>query len=179
MEYNEEELPTNREKRKEAYLHHLLDIVDRESENVGLGLNTKKTVTMVISKKADTPICNLKLKDSTLVQVEKFKYLGSTIYSDGRYAQECTFALLETVQYYVQRDTPVWCMLLDAHQIFITCTIVQYTTLFRRLLQKNLCPRSCRVLLTMHTGQTVRVRWGSTTSSAFNVRNGVKSSVEL
>ncbi|ELU12394.1 hypothetical protein CAPTEDRAFT_212104 [Capitella teleta] len=44
----------------EADLQHLLDIVDRESENVRLGLNTKKTVTMVIFKKADTPTCNLK-----------------------------------------------------------------------------------------------------------------------
>ncbi|ELU10827.1 hypothetical protein CAPTEDRAFT_200271 [Capitella teleta] len=74
--------------RSEADLLHLLDIVDRESKNVRLGLNVKKTVTMVTSKKTDKPTCNLKLKDSTLVQVEKFKYLGSTIDSDGRSALE-------------------------------------------------------------------------------------------
>ena len=62
-------------------------------------------------------------------------------------------------------------MLLDASQAFDN---VQYTILFRRLLQKNLCPSSCRVLLAMHTGQAVRVRWCSISSQAFTVRNGVK-----
>jgi hypothetical protein len=84
---------------------------------------------------------------------------------------QCTFALLETIQYYLQRDSPVWCMFLDASQAFDN---VQYVTLFRRLLQKKLCPRSCWILLKMHTGQAVCVRWGGITSPAFSVRNGVK-----
>ncbi|ELU05572.1 hypothetical protein CAPTEDRAFT_195737 [Capitella teleta] len=29
----------------------------------------------------------------------------------------------ETTQYYVQRNTPVWCMLLDASQVFILCSM--------------------------------------------------------
>ena len=83
----------------------------------------------------------------------------------------CTFVLQEIIQYYVQRDSSVWCMLLDASQAFDN---VQYVCLFRRLMNKNICPKSCRVLLAMHTGQIVRVRWGGTTSSPFTVRNGVK-----
>ena len=39
---------------------------------------------MVISKKQETPKCNIRLKDSILQQLEKFKYLGSLITSDGR-----------------------------------------------------------------------------------------------
>ena len=72
----------------QKHLQHLLDMVDRESEKVGLGLNIKKTVAMVISKKAEIPTCRLKLKDSTLDQVDSFKYLGATIGSDGRSTQE-------------------------------------------------------------------------------------------
>ena len=71
----------------------------------------------------------------------------------------------------IRHESSVWCMLLDASQAFDN---VQYTCLFRRLMSKNICPKSCRVLLAMHTGQVVRVRWGKTTSSSFNVQNGVK-----
>ena len=72
----------------EEHLQHLLDVVDRESEKVGLELNKRKTVTMVLSKKTDPPNCNLKLKNSTLEQVESFKYLGTTIRCDGRSTNE-------------------------------------------------------------------------------------------
>jgi hypothetical protein len=62
-------------------------------------------------------------------------------------------------------------MLLDASQAFDN---VQYTKLFTLLLERNLCPMTCRVLLNMQTGQAVRVRWGHSTSPSFSVRNGVK-----
>ena len=40
----------------EAGLQNLLNIINETSESLGLGLNIKKTVTMVIFKKADTLI---------------------------------------------------------------------------------------------------------------------------
>ena len=39
---------------------------------------------MVISKTKITPTCNIHINNETVKQVEKFKYLGSTITSDGR-----------------------------------------------------------------------------------------------
>ena len=43
---------------------------------------------MVTSKKRETPKGNIRLKDSILQRVEKFKYLGSLITSDGRSINE-------------------------------------------------------------------------------------------
>ena len=60
-----------------------------------LGLNTKKIVTMVISKKQETPKCNIRLKDSVLQHVEKFKYLGSLITSDGRSINEIKIRIVQ------------------------------------------------------------------------------------
>jgi len=46
-------------------------------------LNCKKTKVMVIEKNPNTS-CNIVVKDSTLEQVDRYKYLGCTITSDGR-----------------------------------------------------------------------------------------------
>ena len=68
----------------EKDLQNLLDIVVSESERKGLLLNVKKTECMVVSKKSLNPICNLTSKGEKIKQVQKFKYLGYMITSDGR-----------------------------------------------------------------------------------------------
>ena len=55
-----------------------------ESRAKGLELNNKKTEVMVISRKLQTLSCKIKVQDKELRQVDKFKYLGTTITSDGR-----------------------------------------------------------------------------------------------
>ena len=70
---------------KEEDLQKLLDVVVKESEKKGLDLNIKKNpVTMVITKKATIPGCNIQINDRALKQVEQFKYLGTLITQDGR-----------------------------------------------------------------------------------------------
>ena len=53
----------------EKDLQTLLDIINEESERVGLSLNMTKTVTVVIYKNDVTPVCNIALKNSLLQQV--------------------------------------------------------------------------------------------------------------
>ena len=72
----------------ERNLQALVDTINEESEKLGLGLNKKKTETMVISKKKEIPRCKIQLNGTTLKQVENFKYLGVWITSDGRCATE-------------------------------------------------------------------------------------------
>ena len=66
----------------EEDLQRLLNVVE-ESEKLGLSLNVKKTECMVVSKKKNTPECKLFSKGEQIRQVQKFKYLGYTLTSDG------------------------------------------------------------------------------------------------
>ena len=68
----------------EEDLQRLLDIVVEESEKLGLSLNVKKTECMVVSKKENNPKCKLFSKGEQIRQVQKFKYLGYTLTSDGK-----------------------------------------------------------------------------------------------
>ena len=68
----------------EQELQNLLNTVVIESESKGLALNVKKTECMVVSKKKVNPKCNVRSKGEIITQVEKFKYLGYMLTSDGR-----------------------------------------------------------------------------------------------
>ena len=65
-------------------LQSLINIVVTESERMGLSLNVKKTECMVVSKKSINPKCKVEINGEVIKQVQKFKYLGYTITSDGR-----------------------------------------------------------------------------------------------
>ena len=69
-------------------LQSLINIVVRESERMGLSLNVKKTECMVISKKHINPECSVNIRGDLIKQVQKFKYLGYIITSDGRCSTE-------------------------------------------------------------------------------------------
>ena len=51
----------------------LLDVVVNESHKKGLELNCKKTEVMVVSRKADTPKCNIFINVMPLTQRQSFK----------------------------------------------------------------------------------------------------------
>ena len=68
----------------ESQLQELLNTVVDASLHIGLSVNTNKTQCMVISKTKITPTCHIHINNETIKQLEKFKYLGSTITSDGR-----------------------------------------------------------------------------------------------
>ena len=65
-------------------LNNLVQTVQHHSRVAGLEMNAKKTKTMVFSKSTDTPRANLRLENTEIEQVTKFKYLGATITDDGR-----------------------------------------------------------------------------------------------
>ena len=79
--------------------------------------------------------------------------------------------LFNIIQYYNNRNTSVYAMLLDASQAF---DCLHYTKLFRMLQDKGICPLLCKLLILMHRDQSVRIRWGSTYTNTFSVSNGVK-----
>ena len=68
----------------ESELQELLNTVVDASLHRGLSISIKKTQCMVISKSKITPTCHIHINNETIKQVDKLKYLGSTITSDGR-----------------------------------------------------------------------------------------------
>ncbi len=83
----------------------------------------------------------------------------------------CTSTVQETISYYVNNGSNVYGLMLDASKAF---NHVNYCKLFRILLEKNICPLYCMLILNMYVSQKLSVRWESTYSSYFNVSNGVK-----
>ena len=84
---------------------------------------------------------------------------------------QCTFALNEIVQYYINNKSTVFVLMLDCSKAFDR---VNYIKLFSILIDKELCPSVIRVLINLYTNQCMRIKWGSYFSDTFNVSNGVK-----
>ena len=71
-------------------LQALIDRVGAESGKKGLLLNIKKTECMLTTKKSSNNIIDLKYKGMSIKQVNKFKYLGCEITSNGIWNTEIT-----------------------------------------------------------------------------------------
>ena len=83
----------------------------------------------------------------------------------------CSTMFRETISYFVNRNTNVYGLVLDATKAFDR---LNYCKLFRVLLSRNVNPLICRLLLNMYIDQKLRVKWENTLSDSFTVTNGVK-----
>ena len=70
----------------------------------------------------------------------------------------CTFAVLETIEYYKSNGSNVHVLLLDASKAFDR---VNFIKLFEKMLKKGMCPLTVRLLLNMYTEQktTGEMEW--------------------
>ena len=84
---------------------------------------------------------------------------------------QCTFVVEEIIQYYKNRNSNVYVLMLDASKAFDR---VNYLKLFNILIGKGLCMLLVRTLLFMYINQLVSIKWGNSESSQFSVTNGVK-----
>ena len=89
----------------------------------------------------------------------------------GMSTTQCTYSMLETVNYYNFNKSNVFVLMLDASKAFDR---FNYCKLFGELLKRDISPIVLRLLLYMYTSQKLRVKWGHTVSNYFTVRNGVK-----
>ena len=89
----------------------------------------------------------------------------------GLSTTQCTFRMLEIIDYYNFNKSGVGVLLLDASKAFDR---VNYCKLLNELLRLNISPVLLRLLLYMCTIQSLRVKWIDTTSSQFTVMNKAK-----
>ena len=83
----------------------------------------------------------------------------------------CTLVLKETVSYYVNNNSSVFCTFLDASKAFDR---VHYCKLFYLLLKRGIPACIIRVLINLYTGHSIRVLWAGLLSDCFLALNGVK-----
>jgi len=84
---------------------------------------------------------------------------------------QCTFTLMETINYYNHNDTDVYVLLLDASQAFGK---VNDAKLFQFLIRRKVNPMVIRCLLYMYTNQYLNIKWNWCMSKYFSTSNGVK-----
>lgn len=82
----------------------------------------------------------------------------------------CSWAVKETVNYFLNRDTPVYACFLDMTKAF---DLVGYSKLFSKL-KNRLSPLFLRLLAFIYMNQTCDVMWNECRSPMFKVFNGVK-----
>ena len=83
----------------------------------------------------------------------------------------CTYMVLETIDYFKSKGSNVHALMLDASKAFDR---VNYVKLFKKLIDKGMCPLIVRLLLNMYTKQSLQVKWDNVLSPSFHVTNGVR-----
>lgn len=83
----------------------------------------------------------------------------------------CTMVLKETIAYYNNSNSSVFCTFLDATKAFDR---INYCKLFQLLEERKLPPCILRILLCFYRNNLVNVSWLSITGDSFVATNGVK-----
>ena len=82
-----------------------------------------------------------------------------------------TAVVSETIDYYINGGGNIYMLALDASKAFDR---VEFSSLFNKLLSRNINPLFIRLLYNMYVNQEVRVKYNTKVSKYFNVTNGVK-----
>ena len=115
-----------------------------------------------------------KLLDKVILNIESEHLFTNDLqfsFKAGSSTTMCTTMIRETISYFVNKGSNVYGLVLDATKAFDR---IDYCKLFRILLERNVNPLICRLLLNMYTNQKLRVKWANEFSSEFSVSNGVK-----
>ena len=87
----------------------------------------------------------------------------------------CSWVVSETINYFNNRDTPVFSCFLDLTKAF---DLVNFSKLFSKLRDK-VSPVFIRLLAYIYVYQTCCVKWCGSKSKSFNVSNGVRQGAVL
>ena len=82
----------------------------------------------------------------------------------------CSWVVLESINYFTNRNTPVYCCLLDLTKAFDK---VDHFAMFKKL-RSRLPAIFIRVIIYSYINQACQVKWNDTKSKYFKVTNGVR-----
>ena len=83
----------------------------------------------------------------------------------------CTWAVIEVINYFTSRGTPIYVCLLDYRKAF---DLVNHVKMFQNLIDRNINPVVVRLMITMYLVQRCYIRWGQARSYSFEVTNGTR-----
>ena len=94
-------------------------------------------------------------------------------YKKNTSGTQCSWMVLEVVQYYLRQNTTVKAAWLDCSRAFDTCV---FSTLFTKILDRGVPAIIVRGLLAIYSQQRCWVKWqaNQTTSRVFGVQNGTR-----
>ena len=92
-------------------------------------------------------------------------------YQPGCSTTMCTWAAVETIDYFLRNGSEVYTCCMDMTKAF---GLVQHSSLFRKLIQAGLSIIFVRLLLFVYTMQFANVRWNGQVSEMFALCNGVR-----
>ena len=92
-------------------------------------------------------------------------------YKENYSTSLCSFLVAETIQYYKSHGSTVFMLSLDASKAF---DLVQYSKLFKLLIERNICPLIIRYLINIYLASSAIVKWNGAKSEPFKICNGVK-----
>ena len=92
-------------------------------------------------------------------------------YKKGASTVLCIALLKETVDYYTERDSDRYMLMLDASKAFDR---VEYIRLFTLLCERALCPVVLRLIMNMYVNQSIQIKWNSVISEKHSIANGVR-----
>ena len=92
-------------------------------------------------------------------------------YKVGTSTTQCSWLVSEVANHFLRLGTCPIITLLDCTKAFDTC---QFSTLFRRLLERGVPAIVVRVIVRVYEDQYAWVKWGSSRSSTFSIVNGTR-----
>ena len=115
----------------------------------------------------------LKIFDHLILALSSDNFVFTNLqfgFQKNNSAPMCTWMLLETVNHFTTRGSPVYVCLLDLRKAFDT---VKFDLLFEKL-KGRVHPVLLRLVIYSYLHQSVYVRWAASSSGAFTVSNGVR-----
>ena len=97
-------------------------------------------------------------------------------YQAGCSTTMCTWAVLETVDFFLKNGSEVFSCAMDMTKAF---DLTLHSLLFRKMLSAGFPPIFIRLFIFIYANQTANVRWNGELSSAFPMTNGVRQGAVL
>ena len=144
-------------------LSTLVPIIKDKLGSINISKNYRSvSITSLILKQLDWITINL------FGNVFNFHNLQFA-YQPGVSANMCSWAVVETVSYFLRNGSEVFSCSMDKSKAFDVC---KFSLLFQKMLGK-LSDIFLRIIIYMYVHQFSNVRWNSEVSSSFTISNGV------